>query len=67
MNPNYLKGDRKAKRREPIDDGCEDIPIAELALEVPLHITCESMTLLFLLFRFNYLFSQPPSGRTNIC
>lgn len=43
MNPNYLKSDRaSAKRREPIDDGCEDIPIAELALEIPLQITCKS-------------------------
>lgn len=41
-NPNYLKS--TTKPNQIVKDGCEDIPIAELALEVPLKITCEYMT-----------------------
>lgn len=53
MNPNYLKTNRaSSKRREHIDDGCEDIPIAELALEVPLQITCE-LRCIYVLFVCN--------------
>ncbi|XP_037028736.1 AP-3 complex subunit delta isoform X2 [Bradysia coprophila] len=36
-NPNYLKS--TTKPNQIVKDGCEDIPIAELALEVPLKIT----------------------------
>lgn len=39
-NPNYLKS-TTTKPNQIVKDGCEDIPIAELALEVPLKITCE--------------------------
>lgn len=46
FNPNYLKsnGASAARRRsptQPMDDGCEDIPIAELAIDVPLNVSCE--------------------------
>lgn len=42
-NPNYLKSDKKSshKSRKTNDDDCNDIPIAELALEIPLQITCK--------------------------
>lgn len=43
-NPNYLKSSAAplmAPTRNSVTDGCEDIPIAELALDVPLHITCK--------------------------
>lgn len=43
-NPNYLKS--TTKPNQIVKDGCEDIPIAELALEVPLKITCEYFSLL---------------------
>lgn len=42
-NPNYLKSSNKKvshKSRPTHKDNCDDIPIAELALEVPLKITC---------------------------
>ncbi len=39
-NPNYLKSST-TKPNQIVKDGCEDIPIAELALEVPLKITCK--------------------------
>ncbi|XP_037919686.1 AP-3 complex subunit delta isoform X3 [Hermetia illucens] len=38
-NPHYLKSNVRRKSDElTLNDGCEDIPIAELALEVPLQI-----------------------------
>lgn len=43
-NPNYLKSSNKKtshKARKAHYDDCDDIPIAELALEVPLQITCK--------------------------
>lgn len=43
-NPNYLKSsDKKSshKARKTNIDDCNDIPIAELALEIPLQITCK--------------------------
>ena len=39
-NPNYLKPTESSKRQV-IGDECENIPIAEIALEVPLIITCK--------------------------
>lgn len=52
-NPNYLKssktGKHHQKERKSINDGCEDIPIAELALEVPLQIICKFNTPIILL------------------
>lgn len=46
-NPNYLKSSKKNRnsqndRKPLVEDGCEDIPIAELALDVPLQIICKS-------------------------
>lgn len=43
-NPNYLKSyDKKTslKSRKMHNDDCNDIPIAELALDIPLQITCK--------------------------
>lgn len=43
-NPNYLKSSAAplmASSRNSVTDGCEDIPIAELALDIPLQITCK--------------------------
>lgn len=41
-NPNYLKGESSNKKTSNgRDDDYEDIPIAEIALEVPLHIHCK--------------------------
>lgn len=43
-NPNYLKSSNKKtshRARKAHHDDCDDIPIAELALEVPLQITCK--------------------------
>lgn len=43
-NPNYLKSSSVAAtsaQSNAINDGCEDIPIAELSLDVPLQITCK--------------------------
>lgn len=42
-NPNYLKSSSSAStiKSNLINDGCEDIPIAEIALEIPLQITCK--------------------------
>lgn len=49
MNPHYLKSSNKPshKQYDANDDGCEDIPIAEIALEIPLQIHCKN----------NFLFS----------
>lgn len=45
-NVNYLKSSKSKKEKhhqqqQPTEDGLDDIPIAELALEVPLKITCK--------------------------
>lgn len=52
-NPNYLKSSKKSKHhqsdRKPIEDGCEDIPIAELALDVPLQIICMLLDVRFVM------------------
>lgn len=40
-NPNYLKS-KTAKRQNNDKENIDDIPIAELALDVPLKITCEN-------------------------
>lgn len=51
-NPNYLKGDTTKKTSNgggSRDDDYEDIPIAEIALEVPLHIHCKFFYLKHLL------------------
>lgn len=38
-NPNYLKSsNKKSKKQTPIEDEIEDIPIAEIALDIPLKI-----------------------------
>lgn len=54
-NPNYLKGDSSSKKPSngggSRDDDYEDIPIAEIALEVPLHIHCK-------FFKFNFPLNQ---------
>lgn len=45
MNPHYLKSSNKPSHKQYDDDGCEDIPIAEIALEIPLQIHCKLHTL----------------------
>lgn len=43
-NPNYLKSSNKKtshKAQKTHNDDCDDIPIAELTLDVPLQITCK--------------------------
>uniref|UniRef100_A0AAG5DQD8 AP-3 complex subunit delta n=1 Tax=Anopheles atroparvus TaxID=41427 RepID=A0AAG5DQD8_ANOAO len=37
-NPNYLKSAKQPLKKPADIEGCDDIPIAEIALEVPLHI-----------------------------
>lgn len=62
-------GKHKHNERKTVNDDCEDIPIAELALEVPLQIICElqlnySPTKQFTIILF---FLQPQRDLINIC
>ncbi|XP_063704596.1 AP-3 complex subunit delta [Culicoides brevitarsis] len=37
-NPNYLKSSKKSKKSTPVEDDIEEIPIAEIALDIPLKV-----------------------------
>lgn len=45
-NPNYLKAKTK-KNQNATRNNIDDIPIAELALDVPLKITCKKLNHIF--------------------
>lgn len=47
-NPNYLKSVKNSTQKiDTNGDGCEDIPIAELALDIPIQVHCEYILFLF--------------------
>lgn len=44
-NPNYLKPKTTKKNKsDELKDDLDDIPIQEIQLDVPIQITCKSMT-----------------------
>lgn len=50
-NPNYLKSKATKKNKsDELKDDLDDIPIQEIQLDVPIQITCTSMTPYFILW-----------------